>query len=132
MSISPFEDDRDYLQSRAVLRTVEPLCPEGQISDHVVPGSWRWGDGTPIDALMPAWTFDDQEQALARGWGVFEDADAGPQIQRYDEAEIFASDQAACLHVRECQQTSPLCRKAILFLGVAQREWHEQHGREAA
>lgn len=84
------------------------------------------------DAVLPTWTVDDQDQALKRGWGIFDDADRGPQIQRYDMVDILASDMAACRHVRENQGTSTLCRKAMLFLGVAQREWHEQNGRHAA
>ncbi|AMB48308.1 hypothetical protein [Methylobacterium sp. AMS5] len=141
MSISPFEDDRDYEgqvsdpfrngatspapASRAVA-VVLPLIESGNPADCVVPGTLRIGD-TPIDDVMPTWTNEDQETALARGWGVFETMESGPIIQRWDDLPIFLSDDDAARHVRSCQAASPLCRKAVLYLGVAQREWHDEN-----
>jgi hypothetical protein len=46
------------------------------------------------------WTKQDQEKALEQGWGIFNPDSRGIlEIQKYDEADVFASDQEAILSV---------------------------------
>lgn len=50
------------------------------------------------------WTGEQQDMALAEGWGIFDVSPiTGPnfeRIERWDEADIFTSDGAALEHVQ--------------------------------
>jgi len=41
------------------------------------------------------WTMKDQNEALAEGWGVFDNSDHGMRIERHDDLGRFDSDAAA-------------------------------------
>lgn len=66
---------------------------------------------------MSGWTHEDQERALAEGWGVFDNSDYGLRIERFDSAAIFASDVEAIKHVRALSDSGDaLARKALRFV----------------
>lgn len=113
MSISPFEDDRDYDQ-------------------QPVPGSMRIGD-RPLSEFAPhAWSFDDQRAALLRGWGVMNLQDVGPSIVRSEFVDVFDSDEDAAAHVEAHREDSPLCAKAAAYVELAGAEWRYENERLAA
>jgi len=68
-----------------------------------------------------AWSDADQERACRAGWGVFNfDTSGGrlrelsrPEIQRIDDAGVFASDEEAVEHVRKQAARSATARRAL-------------------
>jgi hypothetical protein len=48
---------------------------------------------------MIAWTNEQQNLALADGWGVFDNSDHGLRIERHDAAQRFDCDAAAQAYV---------------------------------
>jgi hypothetical protein len=74
----------------------------------------------------------DQEQALAEGWGVFEaglreNGSARIEIQRFDDAKVFANDHKAWTHVVGlARQGSQLHRVALELVDARERRVIEQ------
>lgn len=70
-----------------------------------------------------AFTQDDQDLALAEGWGLFAvEVAAGTllEVQRFDEAEVFADDDAARAFVQEhAEAGSDLHRRAFSLIGAS-------------
>ncbi len=64
------------------------------------------------------WDKSDQVAAIEQGWGIFK-SDDGIVIQRIDEDEIFASDEAAIRFVLEQAETSALHKKAVMVIKKA-------------
>lgn len=60
----------------------------------------------------PAWTATDSKNALREGWGIFNE----DEIQRDDEAGVFASDDEAIEFVRA--SNAPHARKARIIAGL--------------
>lgn len=71
-------------------------------------------DAIPLDTIF--WSGASQERALGQGWAIFEVADGTVEIQRYDEAGRFDSDQSARDFVGN--SGDPLCRMAIAYIWV--------------
>lgn len=69
---------------------------------------------------MINWETEDQERALAEGWGIFDNSDNGMRIERFDDAHRFDSDAAAVAFVGlRAALGNPLARKAF-----EQLAWH--------
>lgn len=52
-----------------------------------------------VTSVSVQWTGADQRKALRQGWGLFEDDVNGLQVQRFDVADRFESDDAARTYV---------------------------------
>jgi len=87
----------------------------------------RAGGVQDIPALQPCnpahqgeiemnWTTDDQNHALAEGWGIFDNSDHGMRIERHDALQRFDCDAAAQAFVAV---------RAILGDKLAQLAWDE-------
>lgn len=63
---------------------------------QIEPRALRIGIG---EEKMASWTHDDQQCALADGWGIFENSDHGHRIERHDDAGRFDCDAAAQAYV---------------------------------
>ena len=62
------------------------------------------------------WSAADNRKSLKKGWGLFV-VDAGyVQIQKYDELDIFESDDEAREHVYRKARTSDLCARALYYI----------------
>jgi hypothetical protein len=66
------------------------------------------------------WTDEQQTAALKDGWGIFDNADYGLRIERYDDAGRFDCDIAAQAYVAvRAVRENGLARHAWMFLA-----WH--------
>lgn len=113
--------ETDELLHRAALRLAEAACDisamakdDGRLADPWENDYESWLDATkpllfeiadnmPYDMLVRDGNFTEFSRMLAslEGWNMFESGDRGLEIERDDEADIFASDEAARKFVRE-------------------------------
>jgi len=65
------------------------------------------------------WTNEDNNKSLEEGWGIF-NADGVLMIQKYDELDIYQSDDEAIafLFYKARYENDPLAIKAFKELGV--------------
>jgi hypothetical protein len=74
---------------------------------------------------MPTWTTEDQERALADGWGIFRNDPRAVRIAAYDDADEFTDDAEAEQHVLEAARWGDaLAAKALHYLAYAAPRYH--------
>lgn len=66
-------------------------------------------------AVTPPWSSEEQAQAEAEGWGIFNDA----EIQRIDEAEVFDGDESAIAYVMNRASTGSVLHQRALAIHSA-------------
>jgi hypothetical protein len=74
---------------------------------------------------MPTWTREDQDRALADGWGIFGNDPQASRIAAYDDADEFADDAEAEQHVLEAARWGDaLAAKALDHLASVAPRYH--------
>jgi hypothetical protein len=82
---------------------------------------------------MPTWTMEDQDWALADGWGIFGDSPQAARITAYDDADEFADDAEAEQHVvAAARWGDALATKALAYLASVAPRYHIMLTRGAA
>lgn len=115
-------------RDKALDKIVRTLTEErGSIDDESIRGMYLalYGTNLRIDdddaplnheqavrVAMRGWTQDDQQEALAEGWAIFDTGDR-LEIERDDEAALFPNDDAASEYVTEHAHENALHNKAL-------------------
>lgn len=109
-----------YSSRDANIGDLATMCPEGALEPYGIKGLALhlfsgdefanydahlvdWDDEEEIPAPgVPVWTAEDAKAAAAEGWGLFDvDSSGYLEIQRFDEEEMFDSDDEALAYVRQ-------------------------------
>ncbi|KAA5604392.1 hypothetical protein F1188_16150 [Roseospira marina] len=120
-------DEKAELPTLCMSNVDEPDAPSTITAMSVHPLAKMNARASGLIITEEDWNQVDQRQALNEGWGLFKHDSKGYCLERYDEADRIASDEAAVGHVwQQCLAGSRLHRRALFFLHkVAPAEFAE-------